>query len=400
MTHRHKVAAVFLLGFFLDLINMFIASVAFPAIGRALDVSVSKLSWISNAYIIGLTLVVPFSAWLSQRCGAKRLFLFSLTLFSGGALAAGLAQSLGALIFWRAVQGMGGGLLIPLGQALTWQLYQPHERAKLSAAVMLVGLLAPACSPALGGLLVQTFSWRWVFFASLPLTVLTFILAARWLSNGAGAARPARFLHLPLLGDPLLRFAMLVYLCVPGMFIGVNVVGMFYLQRVTGMSPSAIGSLMLPWSLASFAAIAFTGRFFNRLGPRPLIIVGCLLQAAGILLLLMVSPHSALVLLILAFTLMGAGGSLCSSTAQSSAFLNTANPDMPDASALWSLNRQLSFFAGSALLALLLSAYPLAFAWRGVFVSAAVITLLPLVGCPGINNRAIVSRLQTNLEKI
>jgi MFS family permease len=399
MTYRHKVAAVFLLGFFLDLINMFIASIAFPDMSRALNVSVSQLAWVSNAYIIGLTLVVPFSAWLSQRGGARRLFLFSLMLFSGGALAAGLSQSFGALVFWRAIQGMGGGLLIPLGQALTWQLYQPHERAKLSAAVMLVGLLAPACSPALGGLLVQTFSWRWVFFASLPLALLTFILAARWLSNSAGAVRPARFLHLPLLADPLLRFAMLVYLCVPGMFIGVNVVGMFYLQRVTGMSPSAIGSLMLPWSLASFAAIAFTGRYFNRLGPRPLIIVGCLLQAAGILLLLMVSPHSAMALLVLAFTLMGAGGSLCSSTAQSSAFLNTANPDMPDASALWSLNRQLSFFAGSALLALLLSVYPPTFAWRGVFISAAAITLLPLVGCLGVNNRAIVNRLQPNLEK-
>ncbi len=170
---------------------MFIASIAFPAISRALAVSVSQLAWVSNAYILGLTVVVPFSAWLSERWGAKRLFLLSLGLFSLGALAAGLANSLNELILWRTLQGMGGGLLIPLGQALTWPLFQPHERAKLSAAVMLVGLLAPACSPAIGGLLVEAFSWRWVFFASLPVALLTFVLAVRWLND-----TPVRFARL------------------------------------------------------------------------------------------------------------------------------------------------------------------------------------------------------------
>lgn len=181
MTARSKVATVFLLGFFLDLINMFIASVAFPGMSRALNASVSELAWVSNGYIAGLTLVVPFSAWLTQRCGARRLVMLSLTLFSAAALACGLSDSLGSLIFWRALQGMGGGLLIPVGQSLTWQLFQPQERAKLSAAVMLVGLLAPACSPAAGGLLVETFSWRGVFLVSLPVALVTLALASVWL---------------------------------------------------------------------------------------------------------------------------------------------------------------------------------------------------------------------------
>ncbi|WP_316422554.1 MFS transporter [Klebsiella pneumoniae] len=410
MTYRHRVATVFLFGFFLDLINMFIASIAFPAISRALAVSVSQLAWVSNAYILGLTVVVPFSAWLSERWGAKRRSIHGVTkrsippaapAFSTAyrPLAAGLANSLSELILWRTLQGMGGGLLIPLGQALTWPLFQPHERAKLSAAVMLVGLLAPACSPAIGGLLVEAFSWRWVFFASLPVALLTFVLAVRWLNDTPGPVRPTRFLPLSLLADPLLRFAMLIYLCVPGMFIGVNVVGMYYLQRVTGMAPGAIGALMVPWSLASFAAITFTGRYFNRFGPRPLVVIGCLLQAMGIMLLLKIDADSPLALLILAFTLMGGGGSLCSSTAQSSAFLHTPAEEMPDASALWNLNRQLSFFAGSALLALLLRVFPPAYAWQGVFISAAVITLLPLLFCLRLNNRAIIHRLHTTLEK-
>ena len=402
MTYRSKVATVFLLGFFLDLINMFIASVAFPAMGRTLHTSVGELAWVSNGYIAGLTLVLPFSAWLSQQFGTRRVFLLSLSIFSFGALAAGMADSLTSLVMWRALQGMGGGLLIPLGQSLTWQQFRPHERAKLSAAVMLVGLLAPACSPAIGGVLVQSLSWRWVFFANLPIALLTFGLAALWIKDERRVARPGGLLRLSLLRDPLLRFSMLVYLCVPGTFIGINVVGMFYLQSVTGMSPSAIGALMLPWSLASFVAIATTGRYFNRLGPRPLIAVGCLLQAVGIVTLAGVNAHTASSMLIAAFIFMGAGGSLCSSTAQSSAFLTVANGDMPDASALWNLNRQLSFLMGSALLAALLSAFllywPTPQAWRGVFIAAAALTLAPLLGCLTFDNRAIIMRLHGKME--
>jgi predicted MFS family arabinose efflux permease len=147
---------------------------------------------------------------------------------------------------------------------------------------------------------------------------VTFALACLWLKHEMPPMKATRLLNLPLLTDPLLRFSMLVYLCVPGMFIGVNVTGMFYLQSEANMTPAATGMLMLPWSVASFIAITATGRYFNRIGPRPLIVLGCLLQATGILLL--INASSAMLLPAVAFTLMGAGGSLCSSTAQSSAF--------------------------------------------------------------------------------
>ncbi|ELN91415.1 membrane transport protein [Salmonella enterica subsp. enterica serovar Enteritidis str. 22558] len=391
MTYRSKVAVVYLLGFFLDLINLFIASVAFPAMSVELHTSISALAWVSNGYIAGLTLIVPFSAFLSRYLGARRLIIFSLILFSVAAAAAGFADSLHSLVFWRIVQGAGGGLLIPVGQALTWQQFKPHERAGVSSVVMMVALLAPACSPAIGGLLVETCGWRWIFFATLPVAVLTLLLAYRWLNVASTTMVSARLLHLPLLTDKLLRFAMIVYLCVPGMFIGISVVGMFYLQNVAQLSPAAAGSLMLPWSIASFVAIMLTGRYFNRLGPRPLIIVGCLLQAAGILLLTNVTPATSHRVLMMIFALMGAGGSLCSSTAQSGAFLTIARRDMPDASALWNLNRQISFFLGATLLTLLLNAFQrvmsLEVAYRWTFIAAAGITLLPLIYAVCLNNR-------------
>lgn len=398
MTYRSKVAVVYLLGFFLDLINMFIASVAFPAMAHAFHATPSALAWVSNGYIAGLTLVIPFSSVLTRRIGPKRVILLSLFLFSAASAAAGLSATLENLIAWRVLQGVGGGLLIPVGQALTWQQFKPHERARLSSAVMLVALLAPACSPAIGGVLVQTLSWRWIFFATLPVAIVTFVLGCLWLKHEQPAMKASRLLNLPLLADPLLRFSMLVYVCVPGIFIGVNVTGMYYLQSETNMTPGATGMLMLPWSVASFVAITATGRYFNRIGPRPLVVTGCLLQALGVLLLLSVSPASTALLPTLAFVLMGAGGSLCSSTAQSSAFLTTRREDMPDASALWNLNRQLSFFVGTLLLAQVLNLAqawlpPLA-AWHGMFIFAAGMTLLPVLYVFRLNNTQVLTQLR------
>lgn len=399
MTYRTRVAVVFLLGFFLDLINMFIASVAFPAMGQALHATPSALAWVSNGYIAGLTLVIPFSAMLARLLGAKRLILLSLFVFSAASAAAGLASTLDSLIAWRVIQGLGGGLLIPVGQALAWQQFKPHERARLSSAVMLVALLAPACSPALGGVLVQTLGWRWIFFATLPVAALAFVLAGLWLRNEKPQQTlTRRLLHLPLLKDPLLRFSMLVYLCVPGTFIGVNVMGMFYLQSIARLTPAETGALMLPWSLASFVAITATGRYFNHTGPRPLIVLGCLLQAIGMGLLIGIGPDTPFTLPVLAFTLMGAGGSLCSSTAQSSAFLTIPHDAMPDASALWNLNRQLSFFLGALVLAALLSLaqryLPPLTAWHGIFLFAAGVTLLPLLAVIRLNNAKVLRQLQ------
>lgn len=142
-------------------------------------------------------------------------------------------------------------------------------------------------------------------FATLPVVIVTFALACAWLKTEPSPITPTRTVNLSLLTDPLLRLSMLIYVCVPGIFIGVNVTGMYYLQSEANMTPAATGMLMLPWSVASFLAITATGRYFNRIGPRPLVVIGCLLQATGILLLVNVGP--AMLLPAVAFALMGAG---------------------------------------------------------------------------------------------
>ncbi|BFO10758.1 hypothetical protein GGER_32680 [Serratia rubidaea] len=109
MNYRVRVASVYLLGFFIDLVNMFIANVAYPDIGRQLDAPVSQLAWVSNGYILGLTLVIPLSSWLAKRMGAKRLFMLSLVIFIIGTCGVAGAYNIEQLIAWRVAQGLGEG---------------------------------------------------------------------------------------------------------------------------------------------------------------------------------------------------------------------------------------------------------------------------------------------------
>jgi len=158
MAYRNKVALVYLLGFALDLVNMFAASIAYPDISQQLHASVTQLAWIGNAYMLGLILVIVPSVWLTQLFGEKRLIVLSLTLFSVASLCVAQATSIEALIGYRLLQGLGGGLLIPVGQAMAYRHFPIRDRARLTSVILLVALLVPALSPALGGWMVEALS--------------------------------------------------------------------------------------------------------------------------------------------------------------------------------------------------------------------------------------------------
>lgn len=371
MTYRSKVAWIFLLGFALDLVNMFVATVAYPDIARELHASVTQLAWISNAYMLGLTLIIPLSVWLAAIMGERTLIATSLLLFAGASVLVGQAGSIEALIGWRAVQGLGGGLLIPVGQAMAYRHFPAAERSQLTARVMSVALLVPALSPTLGGVIVDSVSWRWIFYANLPLALITLLLALLWIKPDTPTrVRPPLDLSsiFKQVASPMLRVAMLVYLCIPGVFIGTSLIAILYVRSL-GYDATQTGALMLPWALASAVAIYLSKQLFNRCGPKPLLLAGMALQCAGILLL------NEPALIIAAYALMGLGGSLCSSTAQTLAFLDIPAERMGHASALWNMNRQVSFCVGAAVLSAILSALD---SFAITFTMAAALTLLPL----------------------
>ena len=391
MAYRNKIALVYLLGFALDLVNMFAAAIAYPAISQELQASVTQLAWVGNAYMLGLTLIILPSVWLAAVFGEKRLILASLLMFSVASWCVAQSATIEALIGWRLLQGLAGGLLIPVGQALVYQHFPVRERARLTSVILLVALLVPALSPAVGGWVVQAGSWRWVFYANLPLALLALLLAACWLaSQPRPASRPALSYQrvaagarnmASLLKSPLLRVAMLTYLFIPGIFIGTQLVSILYLHQL-GLSPAQTGALMLPWALASALGISLSRYQFNRLGPKPLLVLGMTAQALGIGLLTRIDAPDTWLPIAL-YGLMGFGGSLCSSTAQNTAFIDITPEHMGHASALWNINRQLSFLLGPALMMALYGALtsitstPHAFAL--CFAIGCALTLVPLV---------------------
>ena len=396
MNQPSRLATLYLLGFALDLVNIFIASVAYPDIGRSLGASVATLAWIGNTYLLGLTLVIPLSVWLASRLGERRLMLLALAGFASASLGCGLAGSAATLIVWRLCQGLAGGLLIPLGQAMAYRNVPASARAGLTARVMLVALIVPAVAPALGGWLVDSLSWRGIFFASVAPALLACVLGCCYWRDGR--ARTDALLDLGLLEAPLLRTAMLVYLCVPGAFMGANLVAMLYLQGPLGLSASRAGALMLPWALAAGLAIGLTRRRFNRWGPKSLLLAGMAIQAGGLLWLARSGEGSGFWQLAGAYATMGFGGSLCSSAAQGMALLDVPAARMGHASALWNINRQLAFCLGMAVLGGLLNllqarADPAAFVH--CFLFAAAFTLLPLPWVRRIDSAGVRALVQT-----
>ncbi|WP_175841741.1 MFS transporter [Burkholderia arboris] len=440
MPDRSRIAVVYLLGFAIDLANMFMLNAAYPALQRELHASVAQLAWVGSMYVLGLTVVIPFGTWLARRCGERRVFVASLLLFALGSAAVGAAPSIEALLAARLVQGLGGGLLIPVGQTMAYRAYPPHAHARLTSIVMMVALLVPALSPAIGGAVVDRGSWRAIFFAMVPVAAATGALAFAWLPRDGAHERPPRLdwpglglsaaalvalllgltaagqpggaafplamlaiavtagtgyvlharraaspvLDLSLLAQPLLRTGAAVYLCVPGIFTGVNLVASLYLQNALGLSAAHAGALMLPWAIAAFFAIAATRRCFPRHGAKPLFVCGIAIDCVGIALL--ATPWASVeAVRVVAFVAMGYGASLCTSTSQSAAFTGVPADRMGDASALWNINRQLSFCVGVAVLGSALNALqafdadgPSLAPYRWCFGLAVLLTLLPL----------------------
>ncbi len=376
MLRRHRITLVYLLGFSLDLVNMFASNVAMPSIGVDLRASTGALAWISAAYTLGLTLAIPCAARWTRAWGERTTLLASLGGFALAALLSGIAPNAPLLMVCRLVQGLAGGLLIPVGQAWAYRLTPTNERAGLTARIMAIALFVPALSPWAGGLLTQWISWRALLAASAPAAFAVLVLAALWLPSDRTHLPHVPFLpSVPrLLRIPTLRLPMLIYLLVPGVFVGVNLVAAIDLARL-GFAPSDVGVLMLPWAMASAVGIGLSRRGFARQGPRRLFFIGMLAQSLGMAWLATVREggHAAAMV---AYIFMGFGGSLCSSTAQTLAFLDIAGHDMLPASAVWNLNRQLAFFIGPVALGGVLAITGHA---TITYVVAACLSVLPMI---------------------
>jgi len=176
MNQKIAVSVVYVSALFMSIMDSTIVNVALPTIGRQFKVAADSVDTVSIGYLVSLAVFIPVSGWLGDRIGSRRVMLGSMILFTVASALCGLAQSLPQLVFFRVLQGAGGGTMVPVGMALMFRTFLPEERVRASSILTIPTALAPALGPLIGGLFVTDLSWRWVFYVNLPIgtTVLIF----------------------------------------------------------------------------------------------------------------------------------------------------------------------------------------------------------------------------------
>src|SRR5262252_2189029 len=177
------IAITVTLATFMELLDTAIANVSLPHIAGGLATSYDESTWVLTSYLIANAVILPLSAWLSRVFGRKNYYMGCVALFSVSSLLCGLAPSLALLIFFRILQGIGGGGLAPVEQAILVDTFPASKRPAAFALYSMAIVTAPAIGPPLGGWITDSFSWRWVFFFNIPIGILSLLLTSRVVSD-------------------------------------------------------------------------------------------------------------------------------------------------------------------------------------------------------------------------
>src|ERR1017187_6296401 len=185
LTPEQIVGTVYVTAMFMSIMDATIVNVALPAFARDFHVSAPSTDGVVVGYLVSLAVWIPASGWI----GPKRPFLFALGLFTAASIACGLSQSVLQLVISRVVQGVGGGMLTPVGTAMLFRAFPPARRARAARILVIPTVMAPALGPIIGGALVDNLSWRWVFFVNVPIGLAAFAFGLFALSEHRERAR-------------------------------------------------------------------------------------------------------------------------------------------------------------------------------------------------------------------
>ncbi|WP_246394455.1 DHA2 family efflux MFS transporter permease subunit [Pseudonocardia pini] len=434
-----RTIAVVLLGGIMGILDGSMVLVAVRTIAVDLDAQLGAVGWVATAYLVAVTVTVPVGAWAVERYGGKRLWLAGLVVFFVGSVGSAFAPDLGTLIALRAVQGVGAGILDPLMLTLLARAAGPERAGRVMGIMGIVGSAGPVAGPIVGGALLQVLDWRWLFLVNVPIVVAALVLAARTLADDTpGPEVPVRRLDvvgLALLGPgvsaavlglsrveaegtvgawPVLvpvglaaallagyaahalrRSAPLVdlrLLARPGVtpslltagtnglatFGALLVIPLAY-QQTYGLSPASAGLLLAPLGAASMVAMPVSGRLSDRVGSRPVALVGGAIALVGAVVL--ATGAGSLPLVVLGGLLVGLGLGTVGAPAIGSVFRTVPPESTAQASALLYTVNQLGAAFGIATAALLASTAGLVAAFwllaGGVVVGIAASTRLP-----------------------
>ena len=176
----------------MQILDTSVTNVALPHMQGALSAGVEEMAWVLTSYIAANAIIIPATGWLTVLLGRKRFFLICTTLFTVSSFLSGLAPNLETLVLFRTFQGLGGGPVVPMAQALMWEIF-PLKQRGMAMAVWGIGIMmGPILGPTLGGWIVDNWSWRWIFYINLPIGIVGFLMGTVFLFDSPHTRRPGR----------------------------------------------------------------------------------------------------------------------------------------------------------------------------------------------------------------
>jgi EmrB/QacA subfamily drug resistance transporter len=413
MNQKIAVSVVFVSAMFMNIMDATIVNVALPTLGREFHVRPDSVDTVAIGYLVSLAVFIPASGWLGDHFGSKRVMLASIVIFTAASALCGTATSLPELVVFRILQGVGGGLMVPVGMALLYRTFPPAERVRASSILVVPTAMAPALGPVLGGLFVTEVSWRWVFYVNLPIGIAAFMfglyfleerrdhaagsfdivgfvlsaaglgLAMYGISEGpfrgwadplilaticAGALllavlvrvelrMPQPMIDIRLFKDRLFRSSSAVLGIGSAAFLGLLFLVALFFQDGLGQSALQSGLSTFPEALGvMLGAQMVTRALYPVLGPRRVMIGGLLILAATLGLMALIGRDTNLWWMRLLLFVSGYGMSHVFVPAQAAGFATISAADTARASTVFNAQRQLGGAVGVALLSSVVAA--------------------------------------------
>ncbi|HRA49095.1 MAG TPA: DHA2 family efflux MFS transporter permease subunit, partial [Thermomicrobiales bacterium] len=408
---KFAVAVIYISSMLMNSIDSTVVNVALPTLAREFDVNAAAIEGIIVGYLVSLAVFIPASGWLGDRFGHKRVFLCALLVFTTASALCGFAQSIDQLVFFRVLQGAGGGCLTPVGMALLYRTFPPEERIGVSRILMFATIIGPASGPILGGFMIEHYSWRWIFFINVPVGITAlifgllclldtservddpfdipgFVLAGvgfaafmyalsegashGWLtpsiliSGSVGLVLLILFvwveLHtnrpmvkLQVLGNNLFRSTMTVSYFSTAAFLGTLFVVPLFLQEGMGISPLQSGLTVFPEAIGVVVSTQLVARVYPTIGPRRLM-GGGLIWVSMVMAVLSFIPFDGSLWLFRGMMFALGCGMACIFVSNQAAALGTiSKADTGRASMLMSVQRQIGAATGVAVLSSILA---------------------------------------------
>ncbi|SFO14466.1 DHA2 family efflux MFS transporter permease subunit [Amycolatopsis rubida] len=422
-----RLGGVLILGAVLSILDATIVSVGIGVMARDLDSSLPTVQWVASAYLLAASLTIPLSGWLADRFGGAQVWIAAVGLFTLGTVLCGFAWSAPALIAFRVLHGLGGGLMQPIGQAIFAQAAGPRL-GRMIGVVTLPATVAPVLGPMLGGVLVQDLGWRWLFFGIVPFGVATLLLAVRVLPReepagtrdpldvrgllllppGLGAlgyglgegsntfaiagavlliayAGHARRAQAPLLDLKLFAHKAFTVASASTFLLGASLYSSMlllplYYQQIQHTSALAAGLLLAPQALGSAVVLIAGGKLLDRFGSRTVMLTGIALSLGGTIAFTQLGGSPSPTLLTVSLLIRGFGLGATTTPGMTMLYTSLERSQIPRAASAINVVNRIGGSLGTALLVAVLHAQPPgAAAFGTTFTWALGLSLLSFV---------------------